>query len=71
MMLSMSTGTKKKARGELQHQAMREYLEETERKFGPIDPKMLDEVDRAIEAGFEKVDRIRRQRGGVANTRPA
>jgi len=46
-------------RSELQHEAMREYLERTEREYGPIPQQVLDEVQRAIDEGFDRVDRLR------------
>lgn len=53
-------------RSELRHQAMREYLERAEREHGPIPEEVRDAVHAAIEAGYEKVDRIRNRRRGFS-----
>jgi Arc/MetJ family transcription regulator len=53
-------------RRELRHEAMREYLERAEREHGPIDPKVREAVRAAIQAGYEKVDRLRKRRGRIS-----
>jgi len=52
----------KALRGELQHEAMRAYLERTEREYGPIPQQVLDDVQRALDESFDRVDRLRNRR---------
>ena len=52
----------KALRGELQHEAMREYLQRAEREHGPIDPNIREAVRHALDHAYDKVDELRAQR---------